>query len=670
MRDWKTMTRPAMMGDGVKYKSHPHKTGVMTVKKTDKERHTEDALRKSETHYRELLDLAIDGILLGSHEGMIIEANKHLCTITGVAQEDMLGRHISALPFTKECLDKSPFRFDLLQKGKTVVSERTLIRPDGSEVSVEMRTKMMPDGTYQSIFRDITERKQQEEELRLKNLVFDVSIAANSIADIEGIIIEANDAFLHIWGYPDKEEVIGKPIHHFLNNQAEAIAIVTALDKTDKWEGEYTAKRKDGTAFIAHGIATILKDKNGKRVGYQSAVMDITERKRTEEALQNFTATLETRVEAYTREIQSSNISLLETTARLRDLAEEVIQAEERERKRLATILHDDLQQLLVAAKMKTHRIASDADIPLMRLEIIELLEKSIGVSRNIVMDLSPPILWDGGLMMGLSWLCRWMRENHGLTVEVKGPEDCETSEPINILIFRAVRELLFNVVKHAGVNRASVEMDQPSANLLRIVVRDQGCGFPPNISEKFGLFRLRERIAYIGGTIEVESASKQGTRISFTVPLNPSTPLQDAYVSGDIIEPSPSSDPGLIKYRVLVVDDHEMLRHGLMELLDKENDITVIGVAEDGKQAVQQTRMLHPDIVLMDISMPKMNGIEATRIIMDEMPETCVIGLSMHDQAEMRRAMHEAGAAAYLCKGEPIEDLITTIRRFPPVRK
>ena len=479
------MTRPAMMGDGVKYKNHPHKTGAMTVKKTDKERHTEDALDKKETHYRELLDLAADGILLGSHEGLIVEANRNMCTITGMAQEDMLGRHISALPFTKECLDKSPFRFDLLQKGKTIVSERTLIRPDGSEVSVEMRTKMMPDGTYQSIFRDITERKQQEGELRLKNLVFDVSIAANSIADIEGIIIEANDAFLHIWGYPGKEEVIGKPIHHFLNDQAEAIAIVTALDKEDKWEGEYTAKRKDGTTFIAHGIASILKDKNGKGVGYQSAVMDITDRKRTEEALRNFTATLETRVEEYTQELQASNISLRETTARLRDLAEEVIQAEEGERKRLATILHDDLQQLLVAAKMKAHRLASDADIPLMRLEIIELLEKSIGVSRNIVMDLSPPILWDGGLMMGLSWLCRWMRENHGLTVEVKGPEDCETSEPINILIFRAVRELLFNVVKHAGVNRASVEVDQPIGKLAQDRGSGSGLWFSPRTYRK-----------------------------------------------------------------------------------------------------------------------------------------------------------------------------------------
>jgi diguanylate cyclase (GGDEF)-like protein/PAS domain S-box-containing protein len=146
--------------------------------------------------------------------------------------------------------------------------------------------------TYEELERRVLElekadfrRKQAEASLRLKNLVFDVSIAANSIADINGIIHEVNNSFLHIWGYPGKDGVIGKPIQHFLNSQDDVIAILTTLNKSGKWDGEYTAKRRDGTTFIAHGMATVLKNENGKVAGYQSAVMDITERKRTDEAV-------------------------------------------------------------------------------------------------------------------------------------------------------------------------------------------------------------------------------------------------------------------------------------------------------------------------------------------------------------------------------------------------
>ncbi len=125
----------------------------------------EQSLKESESRYRVLLDLAVDGILLGSHEGIVTDANESMCRITGMNKEDLTGKHITMLPFTPESLNKSPFRFDLIQIGDIVVNDRVLVRPDGSEVVVEMRSRMMPDGTYQSIFRDITERKKIEEEL-------------------------------------------------------------------------------------------------------------------------------------------------------------------------------------------------------------------------------------------------------------------------------------------------------------------------------------------------------------------------------------------------------------------------------------------------------------------------------------------------------------------------
>jgi len=124
-----------------------------------------------------------------------------------------------------------------------------------------------------------------EEMLRIKGSVFDASIAANSIANVNGLITGTNDAFLRTWGYSHKEQVVGKPISHFIADQNEVLAILAALDGTGHWEGEYTARRSDDSTFMVLGLATCLRDEDGKVIGYQSAVMDISGRKRAEQIL-------------------------------------------------------------------------------------------------------------------------------------------------------------------------------------------------------------------------------------------------------------------------------------------------------------------------------------------------------------------------------------------------
>lgn len=125
-----------------------------------------DQIQKSEERYRNLIELAVDGIMIGSQEGIIIDANEYMCTMLGLKKDELIGRHISTLPFTKESLEAHPFRFDLLLKGEVVVSERVIHKPNGDDLIIEMRTKMMPDRTYQSIYRDITERRKNEHEIQ------------------------------------------------------------------------------------------------------------------------------------------------------------------------------------------------------------------------------------------------------------------------------------------------------------------------------------------------------------------------------------------------------------------------------------------------------------------------------------------------------------------------
>ena len=108
---------------------------------------------------------------------------------------------------------------------------------------------------------------------------------------------------------------------------------------------------------------------------------------------------------------------------------------------------------------------------------------------------------------------------------------------------------------------------------------------------------------------------------------------------------------------RVIVVDDHKMMREGLRALLEKA-EVEVVGEASDGHQAVAETKRLHPDVVVMDVAMPKLNGIDATRRIAAEMPQVKVIGLSMNTDRRYVLAMLEAGAAGYMLKSGTSEEL------------
>ena len=114
---------------------------------------------------------------------------------------------------------------------------------------------------------------------------------------------------------------------------------------------------------------------------------------------------------------------------------------------------------------------------------------------------------------------------------------------------------------------------------------------------------------------------------------------------------------------RVLLVDDHEIMLNGLRSLLGQQQGMEVVGEAKDGRQAVESARQLSPHVVVMDLSMPGMNGIEATRRISAELPAVKVLCFSMHGDQRFVGAALEAGAAGYLLKERALEDLVRGIR-------
>jgi CheY-like chemotaxis protein len=127
------------------------------------------------------------------------------------------------------------------------------------------------------------------------------------------------------------------------------------------------------------------------------------------------------------------------------------------------------------------------------------------------------------------------------------------------------------------------------------------------------------------------------------------------------VVAPAASKTSSSIK--VLLADDHELVRDGLATLLQELDIFTIVGMAADGRQAVQLAAELEPDVVLMDFSMPVMNGIEATTQIRRLLPGIRIIGLTMHNDPEIRKGMLSAGACACLSKAISPEELIKNIQ-------
>lgn len=112
-----------------------------------------------------------------------------------------------------------------------------------------------------------------------------------------------------------------------------------------------------------------------------------------------------------------------------------------------------------------------------------------------------------------------------------------------------------------------------------------------------------------------------------------------------------------------LLVDDHKIIRDGLRTLIEREAGIEVVAEAENGNDAVEMARQLEPHVVIMDISMPDMNGIDATRLILSEVPSLKIIALSMYSDRLFVSGMLEAGASGYLLKDCAFEELVSAIR-------
>lgn len=501
-------------------------------------------------------------------------------------------------------------------------------------------------------------------------------IGCMAVSD-DGCIQQINHKGSRIFGH-DRDDLIGRPVADFVGE-----------GDLDAFRSFFEMLLRDGNAtpcpvsFTADASEPVFTKLAGVRLPNQDichiTATDITTLTRTLDELQHTRSELETRVR--------------KRTSKLRSLARELTLAEERERRRIAGLMHDHLQQLLVAVLLNIGAIKTKA-YNRNHLEDLESMERMVKecvkATRSLTAELSPSVLHQCGLIAGFGWLQDWFKEKYNFDLEVCADERLKADSDVGITLFQCVREIVFNVVKHAGVKSARLMMFCDSS-FVNISIRDEGAGFDAESvmqegsSNGFGLFSVRERLELMGGMMEVESSPGLGSHFTLRLPAGDlnfcsnGNCCEKAGCDRCLVAMGPAASHASefpvrvappVKLgeeqrpiRVVLADDHSMVRQGLKRVFSDEADFTVVGEAANSKEALKLARELEPDMVVMDLHMPLMSGLEATEQIRRELPSVQVIGLTMDVDKRVRQTMRRAGALDLLHKGGSAEDLIQKIR-------
>jgi PAS domain S-box-containing protein len=689
-------------------------------------------LERTRARYQDLFDNAPDGYIVTDSEGIIQEGNQAAARLFGRPAVNLKGNPFTALLPANErdgylrtlaalSVDSSPFRWEL-QVNPPESS------PFGAAITVAAsRDEQGNIIGLRWLIRDITKRKQAEEallrsqdeleqkvseqteELRKSNrtlrMISECNQAVVCVTDeselmheICRIIVEIGSYRMAWVGYAEDDEMkTVRPVASigFAERYLETARI--SWGGNERGRGPTgacirTGEIRIGRNFLEDPELAPWRDEALKR-GYRSSIaLPLIADGKIFGALTIYAEEPEmfdagqTLLLTELAENLAFGITVLRAQAErdqarqmaerraeeLRALAAELVRTEHKERRRLAQILHDHLQQLLVATKYGISALkakSANAEIRESADRITSTMDEAISVSRSLSAELSPPILYEKGLAAALEWLARQMNQKHGLRVEIEADMAAEpANEEMRLFFFEAVRELLLNVIKYAKVDCAQVRLRNLETGDIEICVSDKGVGFDPaqiggSTTGGFGLFSIRERLGYLGVRMTIDAAPGQGSRFIFVAPVSRATETKKAMAAKSAASAEGVLFPISDKISVLLAEDHPVTRHGLMSLLQAQPDIHVIGEAADGQSAVDYARRLKPDVVLMDISLPIMNGLDATRKIISECKGVQVIGLSMHEETDMSSAMREAGAIDYLAKGGPIERLISAIR-------
>ena len=358
------------------------------------------------------------------------------------------------------------------------------------------------------------------------------------------------------------------------------------------------------------------------------------------------------------------------------------------ERNRLAREMHDTVAQALIALSMQletaqtylaTHR-ADEARELLGQSR--HLAKEALNETRRAVQNLGSSLLERLTPAEAIAAeAARFEAEKKIAAPFVLSGEERPLSPDQQAALLRITQECLANAGRHAQANRVRVGL-QFSENDVLLRVEDDGIGFEvenraaPGPAGGYGLFGATERARLLGGEVKIESALGWGTRILARLPLGREQGTQEGLraegrgmrqesVNAEVL-PQPSAlspQPSPNRIRVLIADDHAVTRQGIRTMLESSAEIEVIGEAQDGAEAETLTLELRPDVVLMDVQMPNVDGIEATRRLRAARPDLPIVILTTFQTDDSVRDSLRAGARGYLLKTAAAADLVAAVK-------
>lgn len=347
--------------------------------------------------------------------------------------------------------------------------------------------------------------------------------------------------------------------------------------------------------------------------------------------------------------------------------------AQEEERQRACLEVHDGIAQMLASASHQLDVLDGHPDLPDGLSDHVHnaatLVRDALHEARDMIANLRPATLDALGLVETLRSEFADIQAHTALQIDFHA-DPIRFSREVETGLYRIIREAVNNVVKHARAKSVSVRVKE-EGGIAIISIQDDGIGFDMSVLEHqaypkgVGLLSMRKRAEWLGGRFTIESNQGKGTLVSVELPQLIPEDERGIFPAVDPQVPFASTADtwsSLHPITVLIVDDHVLIRQGLRAMLETNESVQVIGEACDGLQALSAVAELRPRVVLMDIRMPNLDGLEATRQIKAKYPTTAVILMTNYEDDSLVVDAVQAGAAGYLLKDVTRELLDHTI--------
>src|SRR6202162_2412132 len=482
-------------------------------------------------------------------------------------------------------------------------------------------------------------------------MVETIDEGAATLAD-DGTVLYANRSFAEIFDTP-LEKFIGAPLNDFVvGEDRELLAVLIA----------------DATLNIVRGEIRIVSLRQRPRT------IRLTLSPVREQGVHTICV-----VATELTELIETNEALRVTELSLRQLSARLLKLQDEERRRIARDLHDTTGQKIAVLSMTLDRLAKLVDIR--KVDVKDALTESRDVVgkigeeiRTLSYLLHPPLLDECGLASAVLWYAEGFKKRSGIHLSVSIDDELvRLTTDAETALFRVLQESLTNVHRYSGSPSAEIRIFQ-SASKVHLEIVDHGKGVKAGTERSFagaptlgvGIPGMRERIRQLGGQLEVDFRH-DGTRVHASLPVEASAEesLQSTgqlFRDKENFQAHPRQRPDVRK-RILIADDHEVMRRGVRGLVESQEEWSVCGEAIEGYEAISKTRELRPDLLILDVSIPGMSGIEAALQILKDDPGTKILFFTMYDSPQMMREISNVGAWGYVAKARAGNDLVDAVR-------